>query len=107
MLAQIKVGSRFVDVQSAQVSLSMRSVVVVMMAEVEELQGRRDKEKEVDRNRKWKARASLLGSLRYVLPSVARASLSAITSKSHDYDSSTLIGLLHSSHGHRLHKHSV
>lgn len=101
MLAQIKGGSRFGDVQSARFSSSMRGVVaVVVVVEVEEFQSRRDKEKEVGRNRKWKARASLLGSLRCVLPSVARASLSAITSKSHDYDSSTLIGLLHSSHSH-------
>lgn len=100
MLAQMKVGSRFVGVQSAQFSLSTRDVVVVVVVEVVELQSKRDKEKEVGCNRKWKARASLLGSLRCVLPSVARASLSAITSKSHDYDSSTLIGPLHSSHSH-------
>ena len=57
-------GSRFGDVQSAQFSSSMRGVVaVVVVVEVEEFQSRRDKKKEVGRNRKWKARASLLGSL--------------------------------------------
>lgn len=44
----------------------MRGVLVVVAVEEEELQSRRDKEKEVGRNRKWKARASLLGSLRCV-----------------------------------------
>ena len=57
----------------------MRGVVVVKKVWVDALQGRKDKEKEVGRNRKWKARGNLLGSLRYVLPSVARAFMSVIT----------------------------
>jgi hypothetical protein len=89
-------GSRFGDIWWAQFLSTMRGVVVVAEVEEEEWESGKDKE-EVGRSRKWKERALAWFFAAFYRRWPVLLSHSWALFRSHDYDSSTLIGPLDSS----------